>query len=132
MHESNSHQFLGGWDNAQHSAPFGWRRSWASSYEHHAFGLSNRRNAKRVLHAAKSEAEDSLPRRWRASVLSESVAISRYLIERYGSRKHHVPRPDCLAARAKEDEWVCYIYGELDETSLYVMRRHGDLERNLR
>ena len=28
---------------------------------------------------------------------------------------------------AREDEWVSYIYGELDETSLYVMRRHGDL-----
>ena len=58
--------------------------------------------------------------------LSESVAISRYLIDQYGS-------PDTLQLqatvemRAKEDEWVCYIYGEIDETSLYVMRRHGDL-----
>ena len=59
--------------------------------------------------------------------LSESVAISRYLIERYGSADT-ISSPGCLEARAKEDEWVCYIYGELDETSLYVMRRHGDLK----
>ena len=32
-----------------------------------------------------------------------------------------------VEALAREDEWVSYIYGELDETSLYVMRRHGDL-----
>ena len=54
--------------------------------------------------------------------LSESVAISRYLIERYGD-KSTISAPSCLDTRAKEDEWVCYIYGELDETSLYVMRR---------
>ena len=59
--------------------------------------------------------------------LSESVAISRYLIERYGSAET-MSAPNCLELRAKEDEWVCYIYGELDETSLYVMRRHGDLK----
>ena len=59
--------------------------------------------------------------------LSESVAISRYLIERYGSAKT-IAAPDSIEARAKEDEWVCYIYGELDETSLYVMRRHRDLK----
>ena len=29
---------------------------------------------------------------------------------------------------AKEDEWCNFIYGELDETSLYVMRRHYDLK----
>ena len=59
--------------------------------------------------------------------LSESVAISRYLIERYG-QPSTIAAPACLEARAKEDEWVCYVYGELDETSLYVMRRHGDLK----
>ena len=59
--------------------------------------------------------------------LSESVAISRYLIERYGSPET-MSSPECLELRAKEDEWVCYVYGELDETSLYVMRRHGDLQ----
>ena len=29
---------------------------------------------------------------------------------------------------ALEDEWCNFIYGELDETSLYVMRRHHDLK----
>lgn len=59
--------------------------------------------------------------------LSESVAISRYLIEQYGSGST-ISAPSCIRSRAKEDEWVCYVYGELDETSLYVMRRHGDLK----
>ena len=60
-------------------------------------------------------------------ILSESVAMSRYLIERYGDASTLVIPTD-LATRAREDEWVCYCYGELDETSLYVMRRHGDLK----
>ena len=60
-------------------------------------------------------------------ILSESVAIGRYLIGRYGSEST-VTLPTTLAEQAKEDEWVCYIYGEIDETSLYVMRRHGDLK----
>jgi glutathione S-transferase len=32
-----------------------------------------------------------------------------------------------LVDRAKEDEWCCYVYGEIDESGLYVMRRHRDL-----
>lgn len=59
--------------------------------------------------------------------LSESVAICRYLIEKHGERAGFY-RPTTLQSRAKEDEWVCYIYGELDETGLYVMRRHRDLK----
>ena len=59
-------------------------------------------------------------------VLSESVAISRYLIARYGDEST-ITAPASLALRAKEDEWVCHAYGELDETSLYVIRRHGAL-----
>ena len=35
--------------------------------------------------------------------------------------------PDTTQSVAKEDEWCAYIYGEIDETGLYVMRRHGDL-----
>ncbi len=61
-------------------------------------------------------------------VFSESVAISRYLIARYGDRST-ITAPECLELRAKEDEWVCYVYGELDETSLYVMRRHDALKQ---
>jgi glutathione S-transferase len=58
--------------------------------------------------------------------LSESVAISRYLIQRYGSDET-LSSSQSFEDTAKEDEWVAYVYGELDETSLYVMRRHGDL-----
>ncbi len=57
--------------------------------------------------------------------LSESVAICRYLLNTYPHE--NVWTPQTVQERAKEDEWVCYIYGEIDETSLYVMRRHGDL-----
>ena len=58
--------------------------------------------------------------------LSETIAICRYLINKYG-RLHTLQTPDTIEARAKEDEWLAFIYGELDETSLYVMRRHGAL-----
>lgn len=58
--------------------------------------------------------------------LSESVAICRYLISNYSAEA--VWSPQTPIERAKEDEWTCYIYGEIDETSLYVMRRHGDLK----
>ena len=57
--------------------------------------------------------------------LSESVAICRYLIDVYPG--DGIYRPQSPGERAREDEWCCYVYGELDETSLYVMRRHGDL-----
>ena len=35
----------------------------------------------------------------------------------------------CIRDRdqARQDEWLSYIYGEMDETSLYVMRRHEAL-----
>lgn len=59
--------------------------------------------------------------------LSESVAISRYLIARYGSEET-LHTPGALETQAREDEWISYVYGELDETALYVMRRHGDLK----
>ena len=59
---------------------------------------------------------------------SESIAISRYLVNKYAARTGFY-RPTGLIDQAKEDEWICYIYGELDETSLYVMRRHGDLQK---
>ena len=57
--------------------------------------------------------------------LSESVAICRYLLERYGPGD--LLQPADVKTRVKQDEWVCYIYGEIDETSLNVVRRHGDL-----
>ena len=57
--------------------------------------------------------------------LSESVAICRYLLAKYPSAE--LSSPSSIEEAAKDDEWCCYIYGELDETSLYVMRRHGEL-----
>jgi len=57
--------------------------------------------------------------------LTESLAICRYLIRSHPANSFFVPQTDEDCAR--EDEWCCYVYGELDETSLYVMRRHRDL-----
>ena len=59
-------------------------------------------------------------------LLSESVAICRYLQRISNSKKIFIPQDD--KAMALEDEWCNFIYGELDETSLYVMRRHFDLK----
>lgn len=58
--------------------------------------------------------------------LSESVAICRYLVNKYGSETT-LMAPRSIEQQAKEDEWLSFIYGELDETSLYVIRRHGAL-----
>ena len=58
--------------------------------------------------------------------LSESVAICRYLVNRYGSEST-ILRASTDEEQAREDEWLSFIYGELDETSLYVIRRHEAL-----
>ena len=58
--------------------------------------------------------------------LTESVAISRYLRDRYPNPAN-IATPSTVEERASEDAWCCYVFGELDETSLYVMRRHRDL-----
>ncbi len=59
-------------------------------------------------------------------VLSESLAICRYLINKFdGEGVFYVPRSPEEAAQ--QDAWCYYIFGEIDETGLYVMRRHGDL-----
>ncbi len=57
--------------------------------------------------------------------VSESLAICRYLTRKYPSDGLAIPNN--LTDSTKEDEWCCYIFGEIDETALYVMRRHGDL-----
>ena len=59
-------------------------------------------------------------------LLSESVAICCYLVNRYGSSATIAP-PASVEEQAKLDEWLSFIYGELDETSLYVLRRHEAL-----
>ena len=58
--------------------------------------------------------------------LSESIAICRYLVNKYGDEPTILP-PNSIEEQAKQDEWLSYIYGEIDETSLYVMRRHEAL-----
>lgn len=58
--------------------------------------------------------------------LSESVAICRYMMEQY-DRQGVLYRPRSVTERARHDEWCCYLLAEVDETSLYVMRRHRDL-----
>ena len=59
-------------------------------------------------------------------LLSESVAICRYLRRISNSKNIFSPQDD--KTMALEDQWCNFIYGELDETSLYVMRRHFDLK----
>ena len=57
--------------------------------------------------------------------LSESLAMCKYLQNTFPSKNLFIPKtPKDLA---REDEWCSFIYGELDETCLYVMRRHYDL-----
>ena len=58
--------------------------------------------------------------------LSESFAICRHLVRKYGSTDT-LMEPASAELKAQEDEWLSFIYGELDETSLYVIRRHGAL-----
>jgi glutathione S-transferase len=58
--------------------------------------------------------------------LTESAAIIWYLSETYGNDQNRLIPTD-PAGKAHCLEWCFYIQGELDETSLYVIRRHGDL-----
>jgi glutathione S-transferase len=57
--------------------------------------------------------------------LSESLAICKYLQNTFSSNNLFIPQT--AQELAEEDEWCSFIYGELDETCLYVMRRHYDL-----
>lgn len=59
--------------------------------------------------------------------LSESIAISQYLIDQYDS-EGKLYAPKTVVEKAKYQEWCCYLLAELDETSLYVIRRHQDLK----
>ena len=59
-------------------------------------------------------------------VLTESAAIVGYLSDAYG-QDHNRLLPVELRERARCLEWCFYVISELDATSLYVMRRHGDL-----
>lgn len=59
-------------------------------------------------------------------VVSESVVISKYLIDTYDDSGLFF-RPQTTVQQVRFDEWCYFIYGEIDETSLYVIRRHDDL-----
>ncbi len=59
-------------------------------------------------------------------VLTESAAIVAYLSETYG-QPHNRLIPPGPRERAKCLEWCFFVISELDATSLYVMRRHGEL-----
>lgn len=58
--------------------------------------------------------------------LFESCAIATYLARTYG-QGDTVLLPTDPAERARCDEWCYFTAMELDATSLYVIRRHGDL-----
>ena len=59
--------------------------------------------------------------------IAESPAIAAYLSNTYGT-----PETALIPSEPREQaswlEWCFYVATELDATSLYVMRRHGDLK----
>jgi glutathione S-transferase len=59
-------------------------------------------------------------------VITESAAIICYLSDAYGQPDNHLI-PEDTRERARCLEWCFFVISELDATSLYVMRRHGDL-----
>ena len=59
--------------------------------------------------------------------IAESPAIAAYLSTTYGTRENALI-PQAPREHATWLEWCFYIATELDATSLYVMRRHGDLK----
>ena len=59
--------------------------------------------------------------------IAESPAIVAYLAETYGSAETSL-MPTDRRDRARWLEWCFHVISELDATSLYVMRRHGDLK----
>jgi glutathione S-transferase len=62
----------------------------------------------------------------RGFVLSESAAIVSYLADTYGAGRALIP-PPATRERARYDQWCYFVMTELDATSLYVIRRHGEL-----
>src|SRR5580658_1396523 len=59
--------------------------------------------------------------------IAESPAIIAYLADTYGTRENALVPTD-PRERATWLEWCFYTVTELDATSLYVMRRHGDFK----
>jgi glutathione S-transferase len=61
-------------------------------------------------------------------LLTESAAMIWYLSETYG-QEHNRLGPTDPKEGARCLEWRFFTLGELDETSLYVMRRHCDMRQ---
>jgi len=59
--------------------------------------------------------------------IAESPAIAAYLSDTYATEENSLI-PSDPRERASWLEWCFYAATELDATSLYVMRRHGDLK----
>ena len=59
-------------------------------------------------------------------VLTESAAIVTYLFDTYG-KKRFIPEP-YTKDRALYNQWISFIQMELDAHTLYVIRKHRDLE----
>jgi glutathione S-transferase len=59
--------------------------------------------------------------------IGESAAITAYLSNAYGTSENALIPTD-PREHARWLEWCFYAATELDATSLYVMRRHGDLK----
>jgi len=59
-------------------------------------------------------------------VVTESAAIMRHL-RRICDRLPYDQYQQSVAGLAEYDEWLSFMLMELDATSLYVVRRHGDL-----
>jgi glutathione S-transferase len=59
--------------------------------------------------------------------IGESAAIIAYLARRYGNRRNALI-PEDSTRFAQWLEWCFFIVTELDSTSLYVMRRHGNVQ----
>ena len=60
-------------------------------------------------------------------VLTESAAIVTYLGDTYGRDSGLVP-PPFTRARAEYNQWNSFIQMELDAHTLYVLRKHKDLD----
>lgn len=59
--------------------------------------------------------------------IGESAAIVAYLSRKFGTAEKAL-MPELVEDNARWLEWCFFICTELDSTSLYVMRRHGDLK----
>ena len=64
----------------------------------------------------------------RGLLVSESLAIITHLAEAYASEENQLI-PKSVKRRAIYFEWISFIATELDATSLYVLRRHLELDK---